>query len=145
MVINDSFHCEVERSIDRDEYGNCVTTVKCHGRLVSDGSSKVKNTVRTLIDSGGRIIVDLGDVSHLDSSGLGALVGLKASALSKGLCILEFRGMTPRVLELLRIAKLTELFSSAAALPEDSERGPVTEVSARTQTLNHSERELPSL
>jgi anti-anti-sigma regulatory factor len=50
-------------------------------------------------------------VKHLDSSGLGALVGLKASAINQGLCILEFVNMTPRILELLRITHLTKMFS----------------------------------
>lgn len=111
-MAQDSFHCEVEESPDRDQYGNRVTTVKCHGRVLGETSSKLKDMVRPLIESGGRIILDLGDVSSLDSSGLGALVGLKASALNKGLCILEFRNMTPRVMDLLRITKLTQLFSS---------------------------------
>jgi len=112
MAPNSSFQCEVEESADRDKYGNRVTTVKCHGRVVSETSSELRNTVRPLIDSGGRVIIDLGDVSHLDSSGLGALVGLKVSAINKGLCTLEFRNMTQRVLELLRITKLTEHLSS---------------------------------
>jgi anti-anti-sigma regulatory factor len=47
----------------------------------------------------------------LDSSGLGALVGLRASAVNQGLCILEFANMTPRVLELLRLTRLTQMFS----------------------------------
>ena len=112
MATNCSFQCEVEESADRSESGNRVTTVKCHGRVVSGTSSELKNIVRPLIDSGGRIIIDLGDVSYLDSSGLGTLVGLKASAINKGLCKLEFRNMTPRVLELLRITKLTQIFFS---------------------------------
>ena len=48
----------------------------------------------------------------MDSSGLGALVGLKASAINQGLCILELKNMTPRILELLRITHLTQMFSS---------------------------------
>jgi len=112
MATNCSFQCEVEESADRAESGNRLTTVKCHGRVVSGTSSELKNIVRPLIDSGGRIIIDLGDVSYLDSSGLGTLVGLKASAINKGLCKLEFRNMTPRVLELLRITKLTQIFFS---------------------------------
>jgi anti-sigma B factor antagonist len=112
MATNCSFHCEVQELADRDESGKRVTTVKCHGRVVSGTSSELKNTVRPLIDSGGRIIIDLGDVGYLDSSGLGTLVGLKASAINKGLCKLEFRNMTPRVLELLRITKLTQIFFS---------------------------------
>jgi anti-sigma B factor antagonist len=68
--------------------------------------------VKPVIPLGGRIVVDLSDVNYLDSSGLGALVGLKVSAINQGLCILEFANMTPRVMELLRITRLTQMFSS---------------------------------
>jgi anti-anti-sigma factor len=112
MAPDRSFHCEVEKGKEKDERGNQVTAVRCHGRLVSDTTSAVKEAVKPLIAQGGRIIVDLGDVSQLDSSGLGALVGLKASAINQGYCILEFQNMTPRVLELLRITHLTQMFSS---------------------------------
>jgi anti-anti-sigma factor len=112
MAPDNSFHCEVEKSKDKDEQGNQVTAVKCHGRLNSETASAVKEAVRPLIPLGGRIIIDLGDVSQLDSSGLGTLVGLKASAINQGLCILEFANMTPRILDLLRLTRLTQLFSS---------------------------------
>jgi anti-anti-sigma factor len=112
MESDRSFHCEVEKSKEKDKHGNQVTAVTCHGRLVSETASAVKEVVKPLIPLGGRIVVDLGDVTQLDSSGLGALVGLKASAINQGLCILEFANMTPRVLELLRITRLTQMFSS---------------------------------
>jgi anti-anti-sigma factor len=108
-----SFHYEVGES-KVDEFGNKVTTVICHGRLVSESVEVVKNAVKPLIPAGGRIVVDLTDVNYLDSSGLGALVGLKVSALKQGLCILEFVNMTPRVMELLRVSNLTQMFSSQA-------------------------------
>jgi anti-anti-sigma factor len=57
-------------------------------------------------------VIDLGDMNYLDSSGLGTLVGLKASAVRQGFCRLELDNMTPRVLELLRITNLMNLFSS---------------------------------
>jgi len=112
MAPDATFHGEVEKAKEKDEQGNLVTTVKCHGRLVSDTASQIKELVRPLIPLGGRIVIDLSDVSHLDSTGLGTLVGLKASAINQGLCILEFTNMTPRVLELLRITRLTQMFSS---------------------------------
>jgi anti-anti-sigma factor len=111
MTSNGSFNCEIEKLPD-DEQGNKVTIVKCHGRLVSQSAGEMKDTVKPLIPAGGRIVVDLSDVSYLDSTGLGALVSLKASAIKQGLCILEFSNMTPRVLELLRITNLTKMFSS---------------------------------
>ena len=89
-----------------------MTTVKCHGELVSNTVAEMKEVVRPLILLGGRIVIDLGDVKHLDSAGLGALVGLKAAANKQGLCALELSNMTPGVLEFLRITHLTQIFSS---------------------------------
>jgi len=110
MATRDTFHCELEQSEDGQR--NRVTTVKCHGKLVSDTAGKLKEVVKGLIPQGGRIVVDLHDVNYLDSSGLGALVGLKVSALNKGLCRLELVNLTPRVKELLSLTNLTRLFSS---------------------------------
>jgi anti-anti-sigma factor len=107
-----SLQCEVEKSQDNDANGNRVTTVKCHGWLVTETARQIKELVTPMIPLGGRIVIDLGDVNSLDSSGLGALVGLKASAIRQGLCILEFANITPRILELLRITHLTQMFSS---------------------------------
>ncbi len=88
MARDGSFHCELEKSKDIDENGNQVTTIKCHGDLVSDTAGEIEELVRPLIPLGGRIIIDLGDVKHPDSAGLGAMVGLKASAIKQRLCIL---------------------------------------------------------
>ena len=110
MAPDGLFHCELEKS--KDEHGNQVTTIKCHGDLVSVTASEFKELVKPLIPLGGRIVIDVSDVRHLDSAGLGALVGLKASAIKQGPCILELANMTPGVLELLRITHLTQMFSS---------------------------------
>jgi anti-anti-sigma factor len=60
----------------------------------------------------GRIVIDLSDVAYLDSSGLGSLVGLKVSAVKEGYCRLELVNMSPRVMELLRITNLAQMFST---------------------------------
>ena len=111
MAETDSFHCEVENSAN-DAQGNKVTTVKCHGRLASENSGQIKQTVSPLIPHGGKIVIDMADVNFLDSSGLGALVGLKISAIKQGMCILQLANMTPRIMELLRITNLMQLLSS---------------------------------
>jgi anti-anti-sigma factor len=111
MARDGSFHCELEKSKDKDENGRQVTTIKCRGELVSGApADELKEMVRPLIPLGGRIIIDLGEVRHLDSAGLGALVGLKVSAINHGQCFLQLANMKPGVLELLRITHLTELF-----------------------------------
>jgi anti-anti-sigma factor len=112
MARDGSLRCELEESKDKDDNGNKVTTVKCHGDLVSDTASEIKGLVSPLILLGGRIRVDLGDVKHLDSAGLGALVGLKISAIKSNGCMLELANLTPGMLELLRITHLTQMFSS---------------------------------
>jgi anti-anti-sigma factor len=111
MSQDGSFRAEVEISND-DQFGNKVTKIKCHGKLVSATVDEMKAQVQPLIPLGGRIELDLSDLNYLDSSGLGALVGLKVSAVRQGLCVLEFVNLTPRVLELLRLTHLTQLFSS---------------------------------
>ena len=75
-------------------------------------TNETKELVKPLLPLGGHIIIDLGDLTFLDSSGLGALVGPKVSAVKQGLVILEFANMTPRVLELLRISNLVQTFAS---------------------------------
>ncbi len=113
MAATNSLQCDVESS-QPDQYGNKVTIVKCRGKVVSDTALHLKDVVKPLISSGGRIVIDMANVEQLDSSGLGALVGLKASALNQGYCILELANMTPRVLDLLRITNLTQMFSGSS-------------------------------
>lgn len=110
MAQNDSFRFEVETS--EDPQTGKLTTITCHGRLVAGNSGEISDLVRPLLSVGGRIVIDLGDVNYLDSSGLGALVGLKVSAIKQGFCTVELVNMTPRVLELLHLTKLMDLFSS---------------------------------
>jgi anti-anti-sigma factor len=107
----DGFRYEAEDS-KADESGNKMTTVRCHGKLTSQTIGELKEAVKPLLGQGGRIVVDLGDVNYLDSSGLGGLVGLKVSAIKQGYCILELANVTPRVLELLRISNLSQMLSS---------------------------------
>ena len=106
-----TFSYEVEKSPD-DNHGNRVTTIKCHGKLISENTNQIKELVKPMIPLGGRIVIDLGELNYLDSSGLGALVGLKVTAVKQGLVILEFINITPRVMELLRISNLVQTFAS---------------------------------
>ena len=65
MASGDFFRYEIEKSPD-DQYGNKVTTIKCHGRLVSETADEFKGVVRPLIPLGGRSMLDFSDVSFLD-------------------------------------------------------------------------------
>ncbi len=61
------FHYEVEKS--GDDTTGPITTILCHGRVVSQTSGQIKEVVKPLIPLGGRIVLDLTDVSYVDSSG----------------------------------------------------------------------------
>lgn len=106
---NDEFRYEVEESQDRS--GWKTTTIHCHGKLVNQTAGQVKDLVKPMIPNGGRIVLDLAGVEYLDSSGLGALVGLKVSALNQGLVKLELENLSPRLKDLLTMTNLAQLFS----------------------------------
>jgi len=113
MAENRTFHFKIEKSADQSR-DNRVTTIRCHGKLLADNAGELKTTVKSRLAEGGRTVIDLSDVHFVDSSGLGAMVALKISAVNQGLCILEFVNMTPRVLELMRLTGLAKLMTASA-------------------------------
>src|SRR5215469_16460112 len=90
-----SFHYEVEQTKDENDF--TVTVIKCQGRLVGQNADELRKVVQPLIERGGRIALDFAEVDYVDSRALGAIVGLKVSAINKGLCVLMLRNLTPRV------------------------------------------------
>jgi len=106
-----SFTCGVEKSANKDEFGNEVDQSQMSRPAGGRDGRGDEGCSAPAHPTGGRFIVDLGDVSYLDISGLGTLVGLKSSAIRQGFCIFEFANPAPRILELLSITNLTKLFS----------------------------------
>ena len=82
--------------------------VHCTGRIVSSTSRYLQDTVRPLIAENKRVALDLTDVSYLDSSGLGSIVGLWVNA-KKNQCDLKLIRLNDRIKELLRISNLGTL------------------------------------
>jgi anti-anti-sigma factor len=107
---NAEFRYEIEESADSK--GWKTTTIHCHGRLVNQTAGQLKDLVKPMIPKGGRILLDFADLEYLDSSGLGALVGLKVSALHQGLVKLELENLSPRIKDLLKMTNLLGMFSS---------------------------------
>lgn len=85
------------------------TLVRCTGRIVSSSVSRLQSTVRELIPTSKRVVLDLTDVSYLDSSGLGALVSLYLSARRQN-CELKLINLNQRLKELFRLTKLAAVF-----------------------------------
>lgn len=87
-----------------------VVVVVCHGRLVAGATEALSATVRELIPDCKRIVLDLGDVQHTDSLGLGTLVRLFAAARTAG-CSLELMHLSQQIRHLLGLTNLFEVFT----------------------------------
>jgi anti-sigma B factor antagonist len=85
------------------------TLVRCTGRITSTTSDTLQTTIRGLIPEAKRVVLDLADVNYIDSSGLGALVGLYVCAKKQN-CELKLINLNHRVKELFRITKLASIF-----------------------------------
>jgi anti-anti-sigma factor len=85
------------------------TLVRCSGRITSTTSANLQTTVRNLIPQSNRIVLDLTDVSYMDSSGLGALVSIYLSAKRQE-CELRVINLNQRLKELFRLTKLAKVF-----------------------------------
>ena len=87
-----------------------VAVVHCHGRLVAGMDDVLYNQVRQLFPDNKRIVMDLTDLSHVDSMGLGALVRLYVSAGSGG-CELELLNLGQQVRQLFRTTNMMLVFT----------------------------------
>ncbi|HEV2729050.1 MAG TPA: STAS domain-containing protein [Terriglobales bacterium] len=88
-----------------------VTIVDCSGRItLGEGSIILKDTVRELLSKGQkRILLNLGDVNYIDSSGIGELVSAFTTARNQG-GDLKLLNLTKKVHDLLQITKLYTVF-----------------------------------
>jgi anti-anti-sigma factor len=86
-----------------------TVTVRCHGRLVTETTSILREEVRSLIPQFKTVVLDLTDLKYMDSSGLGTLVGLYVSAKRAG-TQLKLINLSDRIKELLRITHLASVF-----------------------------------
>lgn len=85
-----------------------AVVVRCAGRIVSSTSPLLQNTVRPLVAENKRVVLDLTNVSYLDSSGLGSFVGLWVNA-KKSHCDLKLIHLNDRIRELLHMSHLSSL------------------------------------
>lgn len=83
--------------------------VRCTGRITSATTAKLQTTVRPLIPQTQRLVLDLTDVTYLDSSGLGTLVGIYVSCRRQE-CELKLVNLNARLKQLFRLTHLAKIF-----------------------------------
>ena len=87
-----------------------VIVVYCSGAIVlGEESTSLRIFVKDLLNKSRQIVLDLGDVTHIDSGGLGTLVGLYTAARNVGGDI-KLANLGSRVNELLQITNLVTVF-----------------------------------
>jgi anti-sigma B factor antagonist len=78
----------------------------------SEGTMSLRTTVRELVDGGSKkLLLNLAEISYIDSSGIGELVGSFASASNRG-AHLKLLKLTNKTKQLLAITKLLTVFET---------------------------------
>jgi anti-anti-sigma factor len=101
--------CAKALTFEIEEKGSCVL-VHCHGKLVAGVHEALYKGIHDLIPGHKRIVIDLTDVSNMDSTGLGTLVRLYVSAKSHG-CSLELINLGARIRHLLGLTNLLSVLT----------------------------------
>jgi anti-sigma B factor antagonist len=96
-------------TLDVDRTGNAAV-VRCSGKLVAGVNDLLYHEVSQLIPGSKRIVLDLTDLTHMDSTGLGTVVRLYVSAKSAG-CDLELINLGKRIRQLLGVTNLLSVFT----------------------------------
>jgi len=83
----------------------------CSGKItLGEGTISIRNTVRDLLNSGAKeIILNVKDVSHIDSSGVGQLISTYTT-VAKGGGRLKLLNLSKKTREVLTITKLLTVF-----------------------------------
>ena len=95
---------------------NGVTVVRLSGRLVYAETAAFKDEVKRRMPQAKRIVLDLTDLTFMDSAGLGVIVSLYVSAKAAG-CELGLINLNKQLRELLRFTRVLSLFEACGQYP----------------------------
>jgi anti-sigma B factor antagonist len=96
---------EIERDGDS-------AVVKCHGRLIAGTTEELYQEVKRLLPETKVVVVDLAELNYVDSSGLGTLVRLHASARKLG-CDFRLLHLGKQLRNVLKLTNLLSVFAQA--------------------------------
>jgi anti-sigma B factor antagonist len=96
---------EIERDGD-------TAVVKCRGRLVAGTTEEFYQQVKHVLPQTKVVVVDLAELTYVDSMGLGVLVRLYASARKLG-CEFKLLHLSKQLRNVLKLTNLLSVFSQA--------------------------------
>jgi anti-sigma B factor antagonist len=88
-----------------------VSVLDVSGRItLGEGGVTLRDSIQDALKTGTKkLIVDLGGVSYMDSSGVGELTGAYTSAKNRD-CELKLVNLTKKIDDLMQITKLATIF-----------------------------------
>ena len=89
-----------------------TAVVKCRGRLVAGATEELYQEVKRLLPETKVVVVDLAELTYVDSTGLGTLVRLHTSARKLG-CEFKLLHLGKQVRNLLKMTNLLSVFAQA--------------------------------
>ncbi|HYL97909.1 MAG TPA: STAS domain-containing protein [Blastocatellia bacterium] len=97
----------------KERQAGSVTILDLSGKItIGEGSVQLREAVRKLLDDGKKnIILNLGQVAYVDSSGIGELVSSYTTTNNQG-GHLKLLNLTKKIQDLLMITKLLTVFES---------------------------------
>jgi anti-sigma B factor antagonist len=97
----------LELAVERyDDY----ILVRCRGKLVAGVNDRFYHEVGELIPGSKRIVLEMTELTHMDSTGIGTLVRLYVSAKSAG-CALQLKNVGKSVRQLLGVTHLIDVLA----------------------------------
>lgn len=84
------------------------TLIRCSGKMTYTSAEALRSMVRPLFPETKRVVLDLKDMTYLDSFGLGVLVGCYLSARRND-CQLRLINVNPQAQQIIRVTNVTYL------------------------------------
>ena len=96
-----------------------VSVLDLAGKIVlGEGDGQIRDRIKDLLADGQRkILLNLGDITYIDSAGLGALISSYTTTKREG-GHLRLVNLTKRIQDLLAITKLITVFDTYESEPE---------------------------
>jgi anti-sigma B factor antagonist len=88
-----------------------VTVLDAAGRItLGEGTSTLRDAIKGIVDGGSKkVLLNLGEVNYIDSSGIGELVSAFTTVTNQG-GQLKLLNLNKRIQDLLQITKLYTVF-----------------------------------